>query len=184
MFLSRKGLWIYFALSILLSAMAFSFVTFKELSLLAQVEVNMTFLKIVLGVGILISIIIGSTMISNEKEQGTLESLLLTPLSNLKIIRWLKRQPFVYFGLAFSLISLPYFLCLNVWNTIITDRFCVDIDSWNFTCLRVFTVFLGLFNMVFINEKYKPAFHCYFFNHSITHVFIYQNEKSRICLLY
>ena len=122
--LSRKGLWIYFALSILLSAMAFSFVTFKELSLLAQVEVNMTFLKIVLGVGILISIIIGSTMISNEKEQGTLESLLLTPLSNLKIMM-VKAATICVFWFGVCSDKLTVLFCLNVWNTIITDRFCV-----------------------------------------------------------
>ena len=179
--LSRKGLWIYFALSILLSAMAFSFVTFKELSLLAQVEVNMTFLKILLGVGILISIIIGSTMISNEKEQGTLESLLLTPLSNLKIMV-VKAATICVFWFGVLLISLPYFFALTYGTQFITDRFCVDIDSWNFTGLWIFTVFLGLFNMVFIDKKCNLAFHRYFFNHSITNVFIYQNEKSRICL--
>jgi ABC-2 type transport system permease protein len=110
--LSRKGLWIYFALSILLSALAFSFVTFKELSLLAQVEVNITFIKILLGVGILVSIIIGSTMISNEKEQGTLESLLLTPLSNATII-FVKAAAICVFWLGVFVISLPYFYALT-----------------------------------------------------------------------
>ena len=122
--LSRKGLWIYFALSILLSAMAFSFVTFKELSLLAQVEVNMTFLKIVLGVGILISIIIGSTMISNEKEQGTLESLLLTPLSNLKIMM-VKAATICVFWFGVLLISLPYFFALTYGTQLLPTVFAL-----------------------------------------------------------
>jgi ABC-2 type transport system permease protein len=120
--LSRKGLWIYFALSILLSALAFSFVTFKELSLLAQVEVNITFLKILLGVGILVSLIIGSTMISNEKEQGTLESLLLTPLSNFKII-FVKAATICVFWFGVLIISLPYFYALTYGTQLLPTVF-------------------------------------------------------------
>ncbi|WP_261808145.1 ABC transporter permease subunit [Paenibacillus sp. N3.4] len=84
--LSRKGLFILFIISVLYSLLAFSFISVKELSLLAQVEVNMTFLKLMLGVNSLVLIILGSTMISGEKEKGTLESLLLTPLSTLQIM--------------------------------------------------------------------------------------------------
>ena len=46
----------------------------------------MTFMKALIGISILVSIILGSTMVSGEKEQGPLESLLLTPLSKVKII--------------------------------------------------------------------------------------------------
>ena len=170
--LSRKGLWIYFALSILFSAMAFSFVTFKELSLLAQVEVNMTFIKILLGVGTLISIIIGSTMISNEKEQGTLESLLLTPLSNFQII-FVKAATICVFWFGVLIISFALLLCLNVWDTVITDRFYVDINYRNFSGLGFFNPIFGLFSMVFINQKCYLAFYCHFLNNYIANVFIY-----------
>ena len=66
--LSKKSLWIYFAVA-LLFIVSFSFVSVKELSLLAQVEVNMTFMKVVLGISILVSIIIGSTMYAGEREK-------------------------------------------------------------------------------------------------------------------
>ncbi len=132
--LSRKGLWIYFALSILFSAMAFSFVTFKELSLLAQVEVNMTFIKILLGVGILISIIIGSTMISNEKEQGTLESLLLTPLSNFQIIV-VKAATICVFWFGVLIISLPYFYALTYGTQLLPTVFTLILIIGTFLVL-------------------------------------------------
>ena len=159
--LSRKGLWIYFALSILLSAMAFSFVTFKELSLFAQVEVNMTFLKIVLGVGILISIIIGSTMISNEKEQGTLESLLLTPLSNLKIMM-VKAATICVFWLGILLISLPYFFALTYGTQLLPTVFALILILGTLLVLG-FSLFPWPFQHGFHQRKMQPCFPSFFF---------------------
>lgn len=110
--LSRKGVWIFFAISILFSGLTYSFISVKELSLLAQVEVNMTFMKALIGISILVSIILGSTMVSGEREQGTLESLLLTPLSKVKIILS-KVVGILVFWLIISMISIPYFYALT-----------------------------------------------------------------------
>lgn len=110
--LSHKGVWIFFAIAILFSGLSYSFISVKELSLLAQVEVNMTFMKALMGVSILISIILGSTMVSGEREQGTLESLLLTPLSKVKIIL-AKVIAILFFWLMISIISIPYFYALT-----------------------------------------------------------------------
>lgn len=119
---SRKGVWIFFAISILFSGLTYSFISVKELSLLAQVEVNMTFMKALIGISILVSIILGSTMVSGEREQGTLESLLLTPLSKVKIILS-KVVGILVFWLIISMISIPYFYALtygtNMLHTII-----------------------------------------------------------------
>ncbi|TFB21423.1 hypothetical protein E3U55_08920 [Filobacillus milosensis] len=109
---SRKGVWIFFAISILFSGLTYSFISVKELSLLAQVEVNMTFMKALIGISILVSIILGSTMVSGEREQGTLESLLLTPLSKVKIILS-KVVGILVFWLIISVISIPYFYALT-----------------------------------------------------------------------
>ncbi|MGX2957889.1 ABC transporter permease [Peribacillus sp. JNUCC 23] len=110
--LSRKGVWIFFAISILFSGLTYSFISVKELSLLAQVEVNMTFMKALIGISILVSIILGSTMVSGEREQGTLESLLLTPLSKMKVIL-AKVIGILAFWLIISIISIPYFYALT-----------------------------------------------------------------------
>lgn len=109
---SRKGVWIFFAISLLFSGLSYSFISVKELSLLAQVEVNMTFMKALIGISILISIILGSTMVSGEREQGTLESLLLTPISKVKIILS-KVLGILVFWFMISLISIPYFYALT-----------------------------------------------------------------------
>ena len=81
--ISRKGMWIFFAISILFSGLTYSFISVKELSLLAQVEVTMTFMKLLIGISILFSIILGSTMVSGEREQGTLrESIIDTDIKS------------------------------------------------------------------------------------------------------
>lgn len=109
--LSKKGVWIYFAITVLFSGLAFSFVSVKELSLLAQVEVNMTFMKVMIGLSALIALVLGSTMYSTEKEQGTLESLLLTPLSPIQITIS-KVLGIMVFWFVISFLSLPYFYTL------------------------------------------------------------------------
>lgn len=111
--LSKKGLWIFFAITILFSGLAFSFISVKELSLLAQVEVNMTFMKVMIGLSALVSLVLGSTMYSSEKEQGTLESLMLTPLSRMQITVS-KLIGNIVFWLVISVLSLPYFYGLTI----------------------------------------------------------------------
>jgi ABC-2 type transport system permease protein len=108
---SIKGLGFLFVVSLLLSIMSFGFISVKELSLLDQPTVVMTAFRLLLGINILIAMVIGSTMIAGEKERGTLESLLLTPLTKRKIILG-KLLAIIVFWLMVTLISLPYFIVL------------------------------------------------------------------------
>jgi ABC-2 type transport system permease protein len=80
--------------------------------LLDQPTVITTTFKLLLGVNILISMVIGSTMVSGEKERGTLESLLLTPLTKRKIIKG-KLLAILVFWFILSLVALPYLVVLS-----------------------------------------------------------------------
>lgn len=119
---SRKGIAFLFVVSLLMSILSFSFISVKELSLLDQPTVIMTALKLLLGINILISMVIGSTMIAGEKEKGTLESLLLTPLTKRKII-FGKLIAILIFWLMVTLVSMPYLFVLayqaNLFPTIL-----------------------------------------------------------------
>jgi ABC-2 type transport system permease protein len=136
---SKKSLWIYFAVSILFSGLALSFVSVKELSLLAQVEVNMTFMKVVLGISILVTIIIGSNMYAGERERETLESLLLSPLSKVQITLG-KLVGLLLFWFIISLLSLPYFYALGMG----TDIFLKAIVFLYFICFPLVIGFSAL----------------------------------------
>src|SRR5215210_991068 len=72
--------------SIVLSFMSYLLATNKELSLTPPKEMVFFFLQITIAVSLLISLIIGANAISGERENGTIESLLVTPVSRRQII--------------------------------------------------------------------------------------------------
>jgi ABC-2 type transport system permease protein len=72
--------------SIVLSFMSYLLATNKELSLTPPKEMVFFILQVTIAVGLLISLIIGANAISGERENGTLESLLVTPVSRRQII--------------------------------------------------------------------------------------------------
>jgi ABC-2 type transport system permease protein len=72
--------------SIVLSFMSYLLATNKELSLTPPKEMVFFILQITLAVSLLISLIIGANAISGERENGTFESLLVTPVSRRQII--------------------------------------------------------------------------------------------------
>ena len=72
--------------SIVLSFMSYLLATNKELSLTPPKEMVYFILQVTIAVGLLLSLIIGANSISGERENGTLESLLVSPVSRRHII--------------------------------------------------------------------------------------------------
>jgi len=116
-FLAMKGMLWLFAIALLFSGMTYSFITVKELSLLAQTEVMTTMGKMILGVALLVTIILASVSFSNEKEQSTIESLMLTPITSMKLAMG-KLMGVMFMWLMIFLVSLPYMMTLSYGTTI------------------------------------------------------------------
>jgi ABC-2 type transport system permease protein len=72
--------------SIVLSFMSYLLATNKELSLTPPKEMVFFILQVTIGVGLLLSLIIGANSISGERENGTFESLLVAPVGRRHII--------------------------------------------------------------------------------------------------
>ena len=72
--------------SMILSAMSYLLATNNELNLIPPKEMVLLVLNTTLAVSILISLIIGANAVSGMRERGTLESLLVTPVSHRQII--------------------------------------------------------------------------------------------------
>ena len=72
--------------SIVLSFMSYLLATNKELSLTPPTEMVYFILQITIVVSLLVSLIIGANAISGERENGTFEALLVTPVSRRQII--------------------------------------------------------------------------------------------------
>lgn len=93
--------------------------------------------KVVLGISILVTIIIGSNMYAGERERETLESLLLSPLSKAQIT-FGKLVGLLLFWFIISLLFLPYFFALSMG----TDIF---VKALVFLYLICFPLIIGFF---------------------------------------
>lgn len=117
-FFAMKGFLWLFVVSLLFSGMTYSIVTVKELSLLAQTEVMVTMGKIIIGVGLLITLMLAAMSFSTEKEQSTIESLMLTPISGLQLAVGKLIGVLVMWWMIF-LLAIPYVVVLSTGTTML-----------------------------------------------------------------
>jgi len=104
-----KGMaWLLVA-SLLFSLVSYLLLTNKELSLLDQTEMLWLLGKVIIGVGLLIVAIDASSILTNEFEKETAESLFLAPVGLHQII-WGKLFAVLTVWLLVLLISIPYIL--------------------------------------------------------------------------
>jgi ABC-2 type transport system permease protein len=83
---SGRGLILLFLFSILLSAVTYLTSTNQALNFLEQRESVNLVLQLAVAVGVLVTLVVSADGISGERERGTLESLLITPVSRRSII--------------------------------------------------------------------------------------------------
>ena len=88
-----SGLWrggripaLFVPFSIVLSFMSYLLATNKGLSLTPPKEMVYFILQVTMAVGLVTCLIIGANSISGERENGTFESLLVTPVRRRQII--------------------------------------------------------------------------------------------------
>jgi ABC-2 type transport system permease protein len=107
LWLGGRGLVLSFAFSMLLSVIAYLVATNQALNFLEQREtVNLT-LQVAIAVGALLALLAAADTVSGERERGTLESLLVTPVSRLEITLG-KLLGALSLWLAALVITVPY----------------------------------------------------------------------------
>jgi ABC-2 type transport system permease protein len=107
LWLGGRGLVLGFAFSLLMSLIAYLVATNRALNFLEHREtVNLT-LQVAIAVGALLALLAAADTISGERERGTLETLLLTPVSRLGITIG-KLVAALSLWLAAFLITIPY----------------------------------------------------------------------------
>jgi ABC-2 type transport system permease protein len=115
-----RGLGLVFCYSVLLSCVAYLAATNKVLNFLEQREaVNLT-LQVAMAVGVLVTLVTGADAISGERERGTLEALLLTPVSRQSIILG-KLSAVLTLWLACWAVSLPYLWVLGRGVSVVSE---------------------------------------------------------------
>lgn len=86
LWLAGRGFLLAFALSVLLSAITYLAATNEALNFLERRESVNLALQVAVGVGALMALLVAADAISGERERGTLESLLLTPMPRASLV--------------------------------------------------------------------------------------------------
>jgi ABC-2 type transport system permease protein len=129
------------AFSILLSVVTYLAATSQAINFLEQREaVNLT-LQIAVGVGVLITLIVSADALSGERERGTLESLLLTPVSRRAIVVGKAVAALTAWFGAF-VVSVPYVWVLGRGVSVVEQALLLGLGVG--TLLAVGLISLGL----------------------------------------
>jgi ABC-2 type transport system permease protein len=112
LWIGGRGPLLVFAYSLLLSAMTYLAATNRAMNFLEQREaVNLT-VQVALSVGVLLTLVVSADAISGERERGTFEALLLTPVSRRGIVAG-KLVAATTLWLACLVVSIPYLWVLG-----------------------------------------------------------------------
>jgi ABC-2 type transport system permease protein len=123
LWLSGRGLLMLFAFSVLLSAIAYLSATNQFLNFLEQREAVSLTIQVAVAIGVLVTLVISADAISGERERGTLESLLLTPVSRRSIVLG-KAVAGLSLWFAAFIVTVPYVWVLGhgvslVWRALL-----------------------------------------------------------------
>ncbi len=150
LWLGGRGAALSFAFSLLLSLIAYLVATNQALNFLEQREaVNLT-LQVAVAVGTLLALLAAADSISGERERGTLESLLLTPVSRLRIAAG-KLFAALSLWVAAFLITVPYVWFLGRGVGIVVDALLTGIVVG--TLLATFVISVGMIISTFVGSN-------------------------------
>jgi len=150
LWLGGRGLLHSLAFSGLLSVLSYLVATNQALNFLEQREsVNLT-LQVAIAVGALLALLAGADAISGERERGSLESLLLTPVSRLQLTGG-KVLAALSLWIAAFVITIPYVWFLGRGVGIVRDALAVGVLVG--TLLAIFLVSLGVLVSIFAGSN-------------------------------
>jgi ABC-2 type transport system permease protein len=150
LWLGGRGLLLCLGFSLLLSLIAYLVATNTDLNFLEQREsVNLT-LQVAIAVGPLLTMLAAADTISGERERGTLENLLLTPVSRLELTVGKLLAALSLWFAAYA-ITVPYVWYLGrgvgVSDDALASGFIVG------TLFAVFVASLGLIISLFVSSN-------------------------------
>jgi ABC-2 type transport system permease protein len=150
LWLGGRGLLLSLAFSSLLSVLSYLVATNTALNFLEQREsVNLT-LQVAIAVGALLALLAGADAISGERERGSLESLLLTPVSRLQLTGG-KLLAALSLWLAAFVVTIPYVWFLGRGVAIVGVALAVGVLVG--TLLAIFLVSLSVLVSIFAGSN-------------------------------
>lgn len=107
-----KGLWMIAAVSVILTVLCILVTTIREVSAFSQTDVLQYAIKAVLFLTLMVCMVLGASSFVAEREENTLESLLLTPVSKWQLTLS-KYVGSLLIGFVLLLVSVPYILAIS-----------------------------------------------------------------------
>ena len=141
LWLSGRGPLLLFAFSVLLSIFTYLAATNQAINFLEQREAVDLTLQIAIAVGVLVTLLVSADAISGERERGTLESLLLSPVSRRAIVLG-KLVAALSLWFAAFVVSVPYVWVLGRGVSIVRPALLLGLGVG--TLLAVGLAALGL----------------------------------------
>ena len=126
LWLAGRGPIVVLAFSLLLSALTYLAATNKELNLLDQKDTVNLIMQVTLAVGVALALLLSADAVSGERERGTLEALLLTPLGPREIGLGKLLAALTVWPVAVA-VSVPYAWALRPGSGLFTDAVLSEI---------------------------------------------------------
>ena len=150
LWLGGRGLVLTFAFSLLLSVIAYLVATNHALNFLEHRETVNLLLQAAIAVGSLLALLTAADTVSGERERGTLESLLLTPVSRLALAAGKLLGSLSLWAVAL-VVTVPYLWFLGRGVGLVGDALVTGVVVG--TLLAVFLASLGFLISVFASSN-------------------------------
>ena len=115
-----KGLWMVVAISVILTSLCILVMNIKEGTVLAQDDILQYAIKAVMFLTLTVSMVLGASSMVAEREENTLESLLLTPISK-KNLAFAKYLGVLLIGVILYVSAVPYIVAIGVGSDLIAQ---------------------------------------------------------------
>lgn len=146
-----KGLWLIVATACILSVLCFLVITLKEGSVLAQNDILQYAIKASLFLTLTVSMVLGSSSFVAEREENTLESLLLTPVSK-RSLSLAKYFGVLIISALLLIVSIPYVIAIGAGSGLIPMAIFITLFS-GFLLLIAFVAISLLLSIVMKSSK-------------------------------
>ncbi len=114
----NKGIWMMVISACILSVLCLLVVNMKEGNSLAQCDILQYAIKACMFITLVISMVLGSSSFVSEREENTLESLLLTPISKLNLTL-AKYFGVLIIGFVLYAVSIPYLIAIGAGSGLV-----------------------------------------------------------------
>ena len=141
LWLGGRGLVLIFAFSLLVGIIAYLVATNTDLNFLEQRESTSLTLQVAIAIGGMLTLLVAADAVSGERERGTLETLLLSPVSRRALTSG-KQLAAISLWFAAFLVTVPYVWFLGHGVGIVDEALVAGVAVG--TLLAVFLASLGI----------------------------------------